>query len=305
MLPTAVAPSPSPRDRLLPVAAMAVTVLAWASAFVVIRAVGPHISPGALTLGRLSVGVVLLGLLVWRAGWIAPTRREWMLLAGCGVSWFAIYNVALNAAEHHLDAGTAAMLVNIAPVLIALLAALLLGETMNRWLVIGALVSLSGAAVIALAQAPDGAGPRDPVGVLLSLLAAVASAAGVIAQKVALRRLPALQVTWIACSVGALVCLPFAGRLAADVAAAPTRAALGIVYLGAVPTALAFTTWAYALARTPAGRLGVTTYLVPPVTIAIAFLLLAETPLPLQIAGGAICLAGVGLSRLRPARQRR
>ena len=37
-----------------------------------------------------------------------------------GVAWFGAYNVALNLAEHTLDAGTTAMIVNIGPILIAL-----------------------------------------------------------------------------------------------------------------------------------------------------------------------------------------
>ena len=40
--------------------AIVVTVLAWASAFLVIRGVAPHFSGGALALGRLLVGSVLL-----------------------------------------------------------------------------------------------------------------------------------------------------------------------------------------------------------------------------------------------------
>ena len=43
-----------PRDLALP--ALTVTVAAWASAFVAIRALGDMFSPGALTLGRLVVG---------------------------------------------------------------------------------------------------------------------------------------------------------------------------------------------------------------------------------------------------------
>ena len=58
------------------VAAMTVTVLAWASAFVAIRGIGESYSPGALALGRLAVGSVVLGLLlVARRAWLAPTRR--------------------------------------------------------------------------------------------------------------------------------------------------------------------------------------------------------------------------------------
>ena len=75
-----------------------------------------------------------------------------------------------------------------------------------------------------------------------------------------------------------------------------------VVYLGAMPTAVAFTTWAYALARTSAGKLGITTYLVPPIAIVMGWAFLAETPTPLAYVGGALCLAGVGLSRRQPSR---
>ena len=72
-----------------------------------------------------------------------------------------------------------------------------------------------------------------------------------------------------------------------------------MVYLGVVPTALAFSTWAYALSRMDAGRLGVTTYLVPPLVIVLGWLLLDEVPPALALVGGAVCLAGVALSRRR------
>lgn len=285
------------RQRLWTAAAAGTSVVAWASAFVVIRAVGDDIRPGALTLGRLLVGVLVLGALVRRAGWIAPTRREWLLVGGCGLTWFALYNLALNTAERHLDAGTTSLLVNVAPIFVAVLAGLFLAEGIPGRLVTGAIVSLCGVVVIALASTATRS--LDGVGIALSLVAAAAYASAVVMQKLALRRLPALQVTWSACAIGAAVCSPFAGQLLADVRAAPTGSALGILYLGAVPTALAFTTWAYALARSEAGRLGVTTYLVPPITILIALFLLGEAPAPLELAGGAICAIGVALSRRR------
>jgi len=278
------------------VAAVVVTVLAWASAFVAIRGVGEDLSPGALALGRLLVGSAVLGLLMAGRGWVPPTRGEWGLLTVCGVGWFGVYNVALNAAEQHLDAGTTAMLVNIGPILIAVFAGLLLGEGFPRWLVAGIAVAFAGVVLIGVATR---SAETELVGVLLCVLAAVTYAVGVVAQKPILRRLPALQVTFTACVIGAVCCLPWAGALTDEIGRAPAGSIAGMVYLGVVPTALAFSTWAYALTRMDAGKLGVTTYLVPPLVIVRGWLLLDEVPPALAVVGGAVCLAGVALSRLR------
>ncbi|WP_119726614.1 DMT family transporter [Thermomonospora amylolytica] len=277
-------------------AAVATTIVAWASAFVAIRWVGRSYEPGTLALGRLLVGTLALGgMVAARRAWVTPTRREWGLLVLCGVAWFAVYNVALNAAEREVDAGTTAMLVNIGPILIAVFAGLLLAEGFPRWLLAGLAVAFAGAVLIGLGT--SGEGGASVTGVLLCLVAAVTYAVGVLSQKPVLRRLPALQVTWLACAIGAVACLPYAPALVADVRDAPAGATAGLAYLGLVPTALAFSTWAYALARMDAGRLGVSTYLVPPVTIVMAAVLLGEFPRPLALLGGALCLAGVALSR--------
>src|SRR3712207_1144761 len=163
------------------------------------------------------------------------------------------------------------------------------------------LVAFAGVLLIGLATRGAEA---DGLGVVLCLVAAVTYAAGVVAQKPVLRRLPPLQVTATACAIGALCCLPWAGSLVAELGSAAPGSVVGLVYLGVVPTALAFSTWAYALARTDAGRLGVTTYLAPPLVVLMGWLLLDEGPPPLAVAGGAVCLVGVALSRRRPAVRR-
>ena len=278
--------------------AILVTILAWASAFIVIRGVGPHFSGGGLALARLLVGSLLLGLLLIGRRWVAPTRREWLLITGFGVAWFGVYNVALNIAEQTLDAGTTAMIVNIGPVLIALGAGVFLGEGIGKWLAIGAGVAFAGVLMIGLGSGGGSLG--DGSGALWCLAAAVTYATGVLLQKPALRRLPAAQVTWLGCTIGAVACLPFVGQLAEDVRDAPASAIAGAIYLGAVPTALAFSTWAYALSRMPAGQLGISTYVVPPLVIVLGFLVFAEVPTVPAIVGGAVCLTGVALSRRRP-----
>lgn len=278
--------------------AIIVTVVAWASAFVVIRGVQPDLSGGALALGRLVVGTVLLTVpLLLARSWVRPNRREWLALLGFGVLWFGVYNVVLNLAEATVDAGTTAMIVNIGPILIALGGGIILKEGVSKWLLIGALVAFAGVVLIAFGT---GAVDLAQPGVLLALTAAVTYAAGVLFQKVALRRLPAVQVTWTGAVIGLICCLPFTGQLIVELGTASVPAILGMVYLGAIPTALAFTTWGYALSRMPASRLGVSTYVVPPIVIIMALIFFGEVPAWLAIAGGIICLIGVAISRYRP-----
>ncbi|WP_262058374.1 DMT family transporter [Streptomyces sp. STR69] len=279
-------------------AAAVVTVVLWASAFVSIRSAGAAYSPGALALGRLASGALTLGVfcLVRREG--LPPRSAWRGIAISGALWFGFYMVVLNWGEQQVDAGTAALVVNIGPILIALLGSRLLGDAMPPRLLAGMAVSFAGAVTVGLSM--SGEGGSSVLGVLLCLLAAVAYAGGVVAQKPALSRASALQVTTFGCLIGAVLCLPFAGQLVQDAADAPVSATLNMVYLGVFPTALAFTTWAYALARTTASRMGATTYAVPALVVLMSWLALGEVPGLLTLAGGVLCLAGVAVSRSRP-----
>src|SRR2546428_137078 len=186
----------------LPLFAALVSVVLWAAAFVGIRAAGRSFSPGPLALGRLAIGSVLLGAVVRSRPTVRPTRRELVLLVLAGLLWFGVYQVVLNEAEQRVDAGTASMLVLIAPIFIVALAAVFLKERTTPNLLLGG--------------------------------------------------------------------------------------------------ALAFATWAYALARGSAGRLAATAYLVPPITIALSWLILGEAPSGIAGLGGALCLLGVAIARKAP-----
>jgi drug/metabolite transporter (DMT)-like permease len=135
--------------------------------------------------------------------------------------------------------------------------------------------------------------------VLLCLAAAVAYAGGVVAQKVVLRALTGTQTVFLCCVIGAVACLPFSGQLMSQLGDAPGGSIGWLVYLGLAPTAIGFSTWAFALRRTDAGRLAATTYLVPPLSILLGWIWLGETPAGLAYVGGALCLVGVSLSRRR------
>lgn len=283
--------------------AVAVTVLAWASAFIVIRGVGTDFTPGSLTLLRLGVGAAVLAIGLFGRPWVKPSPREWLLIIGCGVMWFGVYNVALNTAEQTLDGGTTAMIVNFAPILIALGAGVFLREGIPKWLAIGAGVAFIGVLLIGFGTSADSAAGSG-TGVIWALVAALTYSVGVLLQKPALRTVPAAQVTWLACAIGVVTALPFTGELIVDLRDASSASILGVVYLGVVPTALAFSTWGYALTKMPAGQLIVSSYLVPPAAIVLGLLFLGEVPTLIAVVGGAVCLFGVALSRRRSAEPR-
>jgi drug/metabolite transporter (DMT)-like permease len=295
-------------DRLGFGAAM-VTVVLWASAFVGIRALATELDAGSIAFGRLAIAVVVLGAFMLRAGWRPMSRRDVALVVASGLAWQSVYFVVLNYAEQLVDAGTAAMLVNTGPIFIALLAGAFLGEGFPARLVIGSLVAFAGSVVIGFATRAETATTSDEatLGIVLCLVAALAYASGVTLQKPALRRVPALQLTWLAILTATIATLPFGPRLVEELRTSSLEALSWLVYLGVFPTALAFTTWSFALHRTTAGRLGALTYLVPPIVVVMGWAVLGEVPPALAIAGGALCIAGVIVARSKgaPLRWRR
>jgi len=289
--------------------AIAVTVVLWASAFIGIRAAGTDFSAGGLTLGRILVGTVALTavLLVVRGRRRArgidggptsrlPRGRLLLLVVAWGIAWFGAYNVTLNAAEQLIDAGTAALLVNIAPMLIAVLAGFLLGEGFPRRLMVGMALAFVGVAVIA---ASTSTGTFNAVGVALGVASAVLYAGAATLQKRLLPRVDALTMTWLGCLAGTIACLPFAPALVREAAEASSSSILAVVYLGVFPTAIAFLTWGYVLARSTAGRTAASTYAVPPIVVLMSWLVLDELPPAIALLGGALALAGVAVATLR------
>lgn len=289
------------RSRLVP-AAVIVTLVLWASAFIAIRTAGHSFTGGPLALIRVLVGSAALGLVALKRRQPLPDKRALALIVVYGLAWFGGYNVALNTAERHLDAGTSAMLVNVAPLLVGVAAATLLHEAFPRRLALGLLVAFAGVVVICLGSVGH---HRDLVGVLLALTAALLYAAGVLSQKLVLKTVPALQATFIGCLVGAVATLPFAPQAVHELAHARPGDDLLAVYLGLLPTALGFLLWAFALSRTPAGSLASTTLAVPALTVLLSWVLLDQLPTLVAAVGGVLCLVGVAVSVGLPSVLRR
>lgn len=291
---------PPPWVLLLAVASVLVFT---ASAFVAIRFLRDTFTPGSMSLGRLVVGSLVLGVLLAASrSWRAMSARDWALCVTVGVLLFGVYNIAVQAGAGRVDAGTAAVVNQVSPAVIALLAVLLLGERLTALGVVGMALAFGGVAMIALGASSGVEG--DVVGVLLCFAAALAYAFGAVLEKPLVTRVPALQLTWVACTAGAVACLPFGRALGREVLVAPAADLGWLVFLGVGPTAVAFAAFAYALQHMTASALGVTTYLIAPLTVVLSWALLSETPPAVAYVGGALSLVGVAVSQ-RAGRARR
>lgn len=287
---------PAARPDVLALVAASVTVVLWGSAFVAIRDAGETLSPGALALGRLLVSTVVLGAAACIRREPLPARGDLLRVASFGVLWLGVYSFMLNAAERRVDAGTAAMVINTGPILIAVLAGVFLGEGFPRRLFAGCAVAFAGVVLIGLARSD---GSHSGRGFALLIVAATAYATAVVIQKSVLARVTPLQVTWLGCAAATIACLPFAPQLVRELEGSGAADSGRIVYLGLGPTALGFATYAYALRRMTAGRLASLSYLIPVVAIVLGWALLGEAPPRLAVAGGALCVLGVYLARRR------
>lgn len=290
---TIAAPS---RTAAGPAMALATTIVLWASAFAGIRVAVRAFSPEHLSILRLGVASAVLGAIALaRGGLRVPARADLPRLVLVAFAGMAAYQLLLNAGEVSVPAGTASLLVNVSPLIAAVLAVTLLGERLSARARAGIAIGFAGAVLVGLSG--DG-GVGFDARALLVVGAAVAQATFFVAQKGLLERsrLDAFDVTAWAMWLGTAMLLPFAPGLPRAVASAPADALAAVAFLGVGASALGFVCWAYASARLPVSFAASTLYAVPVVAGLVAWLWLGEAPAPLAVAGGVVAIAGVAVT---------
>jgi drug/metabolite transporter (DMT)-like permease len=271
--------------------AVAVTVLSWGSAFPLIR-VGMR-DLGALELAAARFAVASALALAWLAirRPPPPNRADAGRFLVCGLIGISLYNGLLNEGERTVSAGAAAFIVNVAPILTAILATVFLRERFSAWGWGGALTSFAGVGLIALGQ-PGGlafGGGASLVGG-----AALCTASYFVLQRPLVPRYGALACTAYTLLAGALFLAPFLpGALPQLAAPGGARAAATVVALGVFPAAIGYAAWTYALGRFGAARAANFLYLVSPVAALAGFAALGESLSALTLVGGAIAILGV------------
>lgn len=248
----------------------------------------PHALPTIeLVAMRFLFGIPLVLLAIWRqrAGW--PTLSSWKANAPRGVLNVAS-TVLFFTALRRLPFAEALALSYLAPLMLAVMAALLLGERLRASVLGAVLLGLAGVGVIAwntLADADVVSG--DLVGIAAAFGSAVTYATNNVMLRSQAQRDSATSIVLIQHIVPTLVSLP--------IAVATWQAPSGPVWLIFPLLAVLgvgghfLLTWAYR--RAQAGVLALVDYLALPYAVLLGFAFFAEVPSPAVWAGAALIVA--------------
>ncbi|MBB6097808.1 DME family drug/metabolite transporter [Deinobacterium chartae] len=258
-----------------------------------------NIVPAAIGFYRLSLAAVLLGALCCAFRKCLPSGRDLAVVALMGAAQAAYQGCYFVAVRESGVVVAALVTLCMAPLWVAALSAALWRERLG-WRARGALL-LALAGTVLLISAPGNTG-ADIRGALWACGSALGYAVFVLAGRTLADRHDPLSVTAPAFGVGALLLLPLAGPSGVAVVL-PAEGWAIVLYLGALPTALAYLLFMDALRVTSATLASTVTLLEPLVSTLLAALVFGERLGAGGWLGAALLLAAlVALTRLEQTR---
>jgi DME family drug/metabolite transporter len=275
--------------------------LLWGTTGVAVRIIAQRCDLTAAPIGclRAAVAAVLVALLLrGRAGpVVAALRQRPVRLLVCGAG-FGAYQGLYFLGVQDVGVGVSTLVsLGIAPV------ALTIGAALHRRAVpspgsLAVLTCAVGGLVLISLGSPSGLGPHPVLGILASVGSGLGYA-GTTALSRRLADLDPLVVTGITSGVGAVLLLPLA--LVAGLSwPADAIASWWLVYIGMVPTVLAYWLFLRGLRTTSAEVAGVLTLLEPLAATFLAAGILHEPLTAAEIIGALLMLLAIGGLYLRP-----
>jgi DME family drug/metabolite transporter len=271
----------------------------WGTVGVTIRALYGIAETNALSIGffRLAVATPVLLVASWRAlgrRMFRITRRDLALMIFIGVA-MALYQVCYFASIARVGVAIAVLVtLCTAPVMIAVLSALLLRERLTAPMVLALACALAGTALLVWVE-PGGGAARDTIGgVLLALGSAFGYTVVALCSRTLAGRYHPLQPITVGFGAGALMLLPFA-LAAGFVVTYPLAGWALLLHLGLLPTALAYVLFLAGIRHITATSASVVTLVEPLTSTFLAWLLFGERLGPLGLLGALLLVGAIGL----------
>ncbi len=285
------------RQALVGLGAM---VLIWAVNFSVIKLALAQLPPLAFNALRFPVASLAMYVLLRASGPIPVPRGAdaWRVL-GLGLLGNTVYQLFFITGMEHAHAGIASLLLSGTPVMTALLSSALGHERVGprMW---GAVAATFGGMALVVLGGRGAAAGGTPLWANLVMLCASASWAvyTVGSHGLITRYGPAAFTAWtLWWGTAGIVLTGLPQLLGVALSGLSARTWLGVAYSGALSIGVAYFLWYYGVRHLGNTRTAVFNNLVPVVALAVAWLWLAEVPTTLQLAGAAVIVAGVSLTR--------
>jgi len=270
--------------------------------------------PLVIATWRLGFSMIVVALALamgggWRE-WRALAGREYLFAFGAGVL-LAVHFWSWNASLRYTTVAASVSLVNLQPVIIAIVSALWLHESPSRRQWIGIVLAVLGALVVGVADIPGGlaaigpallgageSGSRALFGDLLALLGAVTAAGYYLIGRRIRQHLGIWPYVALVYGAAFVTCLSLALLAGKPLTPQPPRELAIFAGLALGPMLLGHTGMNWALGHLPAFIVNLTTLGEPIGATILAAVLpgIAEVPGMGTIAGGVLVLAGVVLA---------
>jgi len=261
--------------------------LVWGSSFLFIAEGLTALAPDGVSFMRFLIGFITLSLVP--AARKPVLRSDWAGIFWLGLLWLAFPMSMFPHAEQHVSSALVGMLNGTVPLIAAVVASVLEKKWPVSGVVIGLAIGLFGG--VLMAWPGIHAGGSEAMSVLLIVLAVISYGIALNLARPLQQRNGALPVVWRALGVALVLTAPIGGPHLFD-AHWSWRAALSILALGALGTALANVVMAVAAGRLGATRASATVFLIPVVALALGTLLRAEQIAVVSLVGVALCLLG-------------
>lgn len=297
----ATTPSASIGPAWQPYAALVIGLFAVSTAAIFIRlAQADHAPSLVLAAARLSVASIILTPIVWH-----HHRHELRDLSKSDFKWALVSGLVLGlhfatwiSSLEFTAVVNSVTLVTTNPLWVALLAPFVLGEKLDRWVIAGLMLAMGGGILVGLSgEVGDPPNRHAPLlGNGLAVVGAIMAAIYFIIGRHLRARLSVMLYIWLVYSAAALV-LVFAVIVAGEpVMGFPAQTYLWMLLMGLFPQLIGHSSFNYALGFFPAAYVSLVILVEPVGSGLLAIVFLDEWPVPLQLVGAALILAGIAVA---------
>ena len=288
--------------RTRAILALTLTMVMWGSAAVFMRTLALSLTPeNSLAVRYVLLSVINVAGLLWLGTWRIP-RADWPRFLIAGIAGMAGYNWFVNLGFELVPAGVGTLVTMVEPLMIAILAAMLLGERLTIYVLLGVAMAIAGSVVLfwpdITATAPQSV---SVLGIVYLLISCLGWAVYTIVAKPLLDRYDSFTVTAVTMLIAAPLMIGAANEpLPVLMAKLDLRQWFEVIYLVIAAGVGGTMLWNYGAKHLSGTAAGTFLYLIPVVAVIAGALVLDEVVTIWVIAGGALMLAGVAAAQFGP-----